>query len=101
MTPFYVITAVWGQAFADLLTTFSIPNQLSAGNLEAFPEGSRYRIFTDANTRLDVSALELVVWPGPAWQDERTNLSAFRRCRRDRRNQPVVALPLKRKHIVP
>ena len=45
---FHVVTVVWGSAFIDLFLSVCVPNQLSHGNLGALPQGSRYRIFTEA-----------------------------------------------------
>lgn len=45
---FHVFTVVWGSAFIDLFLDVCVPNQLSHGNLAALPQGSRYRIFTEA-----------------------------------------------------
>lgn len=45
-TTYHVVTAVWGSAFIELFLDVCIPNQLSPGNLQALPAGSRYRIFT-------------------------------------------------------
>lgn len=43
---FHVVTPVWGREFLDVFLTVCIPNQLSAGNVPALPNGSRYRILT-------------------------------------------------------
>ena len=52
---FHVVTAVWGASYLELFLDVCLPNQLSAGNLDALPPGSRYRIFTRAE---DVLGLE-------------------------------------------
>jgi hypothetical protein len=52
---FDVVTVVWGPEFRRLFLDVCIPNQLTPGNLEALPAGSRYRVFT---SREDVDALE-------------------------------------------
>lgn len=57
---FHVIMAVWGDEFIDLFLTTAIPNQLSAGNLGALPEGSRYRIFTSAEDRARLERADAV-----------------------------------------
>lgn len=46
MTRFDVVTAVWGPEHRQLFLNVCAPNQLTPGNLEALPAGSRYRIFT-------------------------------------------------------
>ena len=51
---FHVVTAVWGPEFIKLFLDLCVPNQLSTGNLDALPRGSRYRIFT---SRADHAAL--------------------------------------------
>ena len=43
---FHVVTAVWGEQFCRLFLDVCVPNQLTRGNLEALPAGSRYRVLT-------------------------------------------------------
>lgn len=45
---FHAVTVVWGPEFRRLFLEVCLPNQLTQGNLEALPAGSRYRIFTSA-----------------------------------------------------
>ena len=45
-TTYHVVTAVWGTEFIDLYLKVCVPNQLTKGNLESLPPGSRYRILT-------------------------------------------------------
>ena len=52
---FHVITAVWGEEYIDLFTRVIVPNLLSPGNLDALPEGSRYRIFTAPSDHVRLS----------------------------------------------
>ena len=46
---FDVVTAVWGAEHRQLFLDVCVPNQLTRGNLEALPAGSRYRVFTSAD----------------------------------------------------
>jgi hypothetical protein len=46
---YHVVTAVWGEAFIDLFLNVCVPNQLTPGNLDALPRGSRYRVLTTAD----------------------------------------------------
>lgn len=53
-TCYHVVTAVWGSEYIKLFLDVCVPNQLSVDNLNALPQGSRYRIFTG---RADYAAL--------------------------------------------
>lgn len=46
---FDVVTVVWGPEFRQLFLDVCVPNQLTRGNLEALPPGSRYRVFTSSD----------------------------------------------------
>lgn len=57
---FHVVTSVWGDGFIDLFLTTAIPNQLTTGNLESLPQGSRYRILTSARDLARLEAADAV-----------------------------------------
>jgi hypothetical protein len=54
-TTFDVVTVVWGARYLQLFLDVCVPNQLTAGNIDALPSGSRYRVFTSPD---DVGLLE-------------------------------------------
>lgn len=45
---FHVITVVWGRPYLEVFLEVAVPNQMTPGNLDALPAGSRYRVFTSA-----------------------------------------------------